>query len=147
MMRPDDAHGGGDRDLVSLSADECRTLLARHRVGRIVFVDPRGPVALPVNYVLDHHDIVFRTAASSSIHSTPATGRVSFEIDEIDEEQRRGWSVLATGTVARVDDPADRHHVMMLGPTPWASGPRDRYFRLTVQSITGRRLEFDATTS
>jgi nitroimidazol reductase NimA-like FMN-containing flavoprotein (pyridoxamine 5'-phosphate oxidase superfamily) len=142
-MPPVDAPGRGDRDLAPLSGDECRTLLARHRVGRIVFMDPRGPVALPVNYVLDHADIVFRTSPSSSIHSTPATGRVSFEIDEIDEDEHLGWSVLATGTVARVDDPADLRHVMLLGPTPWARGPRDHYFRLSVQSITGRRLVFD----
>jgi nitroimidazol reductase NimA-like FMN-containing flavoprotein (pyridoxamine 5'-phosphate oxidase superfamily) len=143
MMRSDEEPAGGDRDLRSLSGDECRILLRRRGIGRVVFVDARGPVALPVNYVVDHHDIVFRTAAASSIHSTPATGRVSFEVDEIDEEQRSGWSVLATGTVARVDDPADLAHVTMLHPTPWARGPRERYFRLSVQSITGRRLVFD----
>jgi nitroimidazol reductase NimA-like FMN-containing flavoprotein (pyridoxamine 5'-phosphate oxidase superfamily) len=148
-MGSEEQHVGGDRDLTSLSGDECHVLLGRRRIGRVVFVDPRGPVALPVNYVVDRHDIVFRTAASSSINSTPATGKVSFEVDEIDEEERTGWSVLATGTVARVDDPADLAHVTMLRPTPWARGPRDRYFRLSVQSITGRRLVFDdeATTS
>jgi nitroimidazol reductase NimA-like FMN-containing flavoprotein (pyridoxamine 5'-phosphate oxidase superfamily) len=129
------------RDLSSLSGEECRRLLGRRGVGRVVFMDTRGPVALPVNYVMDRDDIVFRTESASSILATSATGRVSFEVDEIDQRHRLGWSVLATGTVERIDDPADLRHVTMLGPTPWASGNRNRYLRLTVRAITGRRLE------
>jgi nitroimidazol reductase NimA-like FMN-containing flavoprotein (pyridoxamine 5'-phosphate oxidase superfamily) len=105
-----------------------------------VFVDARGPVALPVNYVLDQNDIVFRTEAWSSIHATPSTGRVSFEVDEIDDHEHVGWSVLATGTVRAVEDPSDLQHVTKLHPTPWARGDRDRYLRLSVQTVTGRRL-------
>lgn len=131
------------RELAALSGDECRRLLGHRGVGRVVFVDARGPVALPVNYVMDQGDIVFRTDSASSILATPATGRVSFEVDEIDPQHRRGWSVLATGTVEHVDDPADLRHVTMLGPTPWASGDRNRYLRLTVHAITGRRLVID----
>jgi nitroimidazol reductase NimA-like FMN-containing flavoprotein (pyridoxamine 5'-phosphate oxidase superfamily) len=139
-MGSDPERLGHDRDLRSVPEDECRMLLARQRIGRVVFVDSRGPVALPVNYVVDHRDIVFRT---SSIHATPATGSVGFEVDEIDSGTRTGWSILVTGTVAAVDDPADVAHVTMLHPRPWARGPRDHYFRLTVKMITGRRLVFD----
>jgi nitroimidazol reductase NimA-like FMN-containing flavoprotein (pyridoxamine 5'-phosphate oxidase superfamily) len=128
------------RTLVPMSIEECRRTLPREGVGRVVFVDARGPVALPVNYVLDHEDIVFRTEAASSVLAATAAGRVSFEIDEIDTEARLAWSVLATGTVQRVEDPADLRHVTWLGPTPWAEGDRDLYLRLTVQRITGRRL-------
>jgi nitroimidazol reductase NimA-like FMN-containing flavoprotein (pyridoxamine 5'-phosphate oxidase superfamily) len=131
------------RALQTLTVDEIRTLLPLHGVGRVVFVDARGPVALPVNYVLDHDDFVFRTESSSSILSAASAGRVSFEVDQIDEHQRLGWSVLATGTVQRVEEPADLQHVTMLRATPWAKGPRDHHLRLTVRKITGRRLEID----
>jgi nitroimidazol reductase NimA-like FMN-containing flavoprotein (pyridoxamine 5'-phosphate oxidase superfamily) len=131
------------REIVELSRDECRTLLRRHQVGRVVFVDTRGPVALPVNYVLDHDDIVFRTEVWSSLFATPSTGNVSFEVDEIDEGNRLACSVLATGTVREVQDPAELRHVERLHPQPWTRGPRDHYLRLTVQVMTGRRLVSD----
>lgn len=141
-MRSIDDGGGDDerRDIVELSPDECRVLLRQHTVGRVVFVDPRGPVALPVNYVVDHEDIVFRTEVWSSVDATPSSGRVSFEVDEVDEHERIGWSVLARGTVQRVDDPVDLQHVVRLHPQPWARGERDRYLRLSVREVTGRRL-------
>jgi nitroimidazol reductase NimA-like FMN-containing flavoprotein (pyridoxamine 5'-phosphate oxidase superfamily) len=147
---PDDDQHGPELDLrrlAPLSPDECRQLLRSRRVGRVVFVDTRGPVALPVNYVLDHDDVIFRTEAWSSLHATPASGRVSFEVDEIDEHERIGWSILARGTVHRIDDPAELRHVMRLHPEPWArgahDGERDEYLRLSVETVTGRRLVVD----
>jgi nitroimidazol reductase NimA-like FMN-containing flavoprotein (pyridoxamine 5'-phosphate oxidase superfamily) len=143
----DDGDGPELRQIVELTRDECRALLGRHRVGRVVFMDTRGPVALPVNYVVDHDDIVFRTEVWSSLFATPTTGKVSFEVDEIDEHERLAWSVLATGTVQKVSDPADLRHVMQLHPEPWARGNRDRYLRLRVRSVTGRRLVPDDGTT
>jgi nitroimidazol reductase NimA-like FMN-containing flavoprotein (pyridoxamine 5'-phosphate oxidase superfamily) len=133
---------GGDRDLRELSVEECRALLPRRGIGRVVFVDARGPVALPVNFVADHDDIVFRTGSWSSVLATTYAKAVSFEIDEIDLETRTGWSLLATGHVAEVVDPADLRHVELLGVTPWARGPRHRSLRLRVRTLTGRRLSF-----
>ncbi len=131
------------RALEALTIDEIWALVPLHGLGRIVFVDARGPVALPVNYVVDHGDFVFRTEGWSSILASVSAGRASFEIDEIDERQRLGWSILATGAVSRVEDPADLQHVEMLRATPWAKGPRDHHLRLTVKIITGRRLVLD----
>ena len=143
----DDANDPGaptdERVLVPLSAEECRRLVPREGIGRVVFVDTRGPVALPVNYVVDRGDFVFRTEVWSSLLASTSSGRVSFEVDEIDVQQRLAWSVLATGTVSRVDDPAELRHAMLLHPTPWARGARDQYLRLTVKTITGRRLVRD----
>jgi nitroimidazol reductase NimA-like FMN-containing flavoprotein (pyridoxamine 5'-phosphate oxidase superfamily) len=123
-----------------LTADECRQLLRGTEVGRVVFCDVRGPVALPVNYLVDRDDIVFRTSASSSILSSSYTHGVSFEVDAIDVARHEGWSVLATGDVVQVKDPAVAQHVRMLGVTPWAHGPRDEYLQLHVRSLTGRRI-------
>jgi nitroimidazol reductase NimA-like FMN-containing flavoprotein (pyridoxamine 5'-phosphate oxidase superfamily) len=57
----------GARVLETLTVDEIRALLPGHGIGRVVFVDTRGPVALPVNYVRDHDDFVFRTESWSTI--------------------------------------------------------------------------------
>jgi nitroimidazol reductase NimA-like FMN-containing flavoprotein (pyridoxamine 5'-phosphate oxidase superfamily) len=126
--------------LETLSADECRARLAAGRIGRVVFVDGRGPVALPVNYRVFEGDVVFRTAAISSLLGSSYVDRVGFEVDDVDEERRVGWSVLVTGRVRLVDDPAELRALQELGVTPWAEGPRTQYLRLAVRNITGRRL-------
>ena len=128
------------RRIEELSPDECRRLLTTKQVGRVVFVDARGPVALPVNYVLDDHDILFRTSAASSLLASSYAGGTAFEVDHVDEANRIGWSVLASGRVRQVTDPADRRHAEMLGVSPWAEGDRSRYLRLHVRTVTGRRL-------
>ena len=92
------------RRLAALGTEECRARLADAHIGRVVFVDGRGPVALPVNYGILDEDIVFRTAASSSLLASSYVDRVGFEIDEIDERRREGWSVLVTGSVRHVTD-------------------------------------------
>jgi uncharacterized protein len=44
-----------------LGDSECRELLAGQHLGRLALVDARGPVILPVNYVVDRDAPVFRT--------------------------------------------------------------------------------------
>lgn len=128
------------RRLGALSPEECRSRLSQARIGRVVFVDGRGPVALPVNYGVFDEDIIFRTAASSSLLASSYVNRVGFEVDEIDEHRREGWSVLVTGTVRLVTDEAELRAVQQLGVVPWAEGERSQYLRLEVRTITGRQL-------
>jgi nitroimidazol reductase NimA-like FMN-containing flavoprotein (pyridoxamine 5'-phosphate oxidase superfamily) len=61
---PDPVRDSAQRQLGSLSEEECQTQLARGQIGRVVFVDGRGPAALPVNYRVLNDDIVFRTPRS-----------------------------------------------------------------------------------
>ena len=124
----------------ALGPEECRARLAQAHIGRVVFVDGRGPVALPVNYGVFDDDIVFRTAASSSLLASSYVDRVGFEVDEIDERRREGWSVLVTGTVRQVTDEAELRAVRQLGVVPWAEGERSQYLRLEVRTMTGRHL-------
>jgi uncharacterized protein len=128
------------RELVALTPDECRALLRSRPVGRVVFVDARGPVALPVNHVVDGSNIVFRTAAGSSVLSSRYSALVGFEVDDFDADDRRGWSVLVNGHIALVEDPAELRRLETLRVTPWAEGTRTSYLRLDIRTITGRRL-------
>ncbi len=138
---PETQDGGlAASQLVTLTADECWERLQAGHVGRVVFVDGDRPVALPVNYCIFDRDIVFRTAASSSVLASSYAGHVSFQIDDIDEHQRAGWSVLATGSVQRADGQTELRALQEIGVDPWVEGPRTLYLRLVVRSITGRRL-------
>ena len=90
--------------LDTLTPEECRELLGHGGVGRIVFHNVRGPVALPVNYRMWNDDVVFRTAALSSLRGARYAQRLSFEVDHIDGAMRQGWSVLVRGYAHEVRD-------------------------------------------
>ena len=133
------------RQLEALTSEECRAQLTGARIGRVVFVDGRGPVALPVNYGMFDGDIVFRTAAASSLLASTYVDRVGFEVDEIDERRHEGWSVLATGSARLVTDETELRSLQRLSVTPWAEGPRTQYVRIIVRTIAGRRLRVDGS--
>ncbi|MCU1346485.1 MAG: family transcriptional regulator [Acidimicrobiia bacterium] len=125
--------------LSPLEADECRRLVGRRGIGRVVFEQSRGPVALPVNYVVHGADIVFRTTHHSAL--TEAIGQpTGFEVDRIDDELSQGWSVLYTGDASEVTDPAELELLAAFPPQPWADGERDIFIRIVPTAMTGRRL-------
>ncbi len=127
--------------LVDLDEQRAMELIAPGGIGRVVFAETRGPVALPVNYRLLGTDVVFRTQASTSIALGTDGRRVSFEVDHVDETFSTGWSVLLSGTARRVVDPEELEAVRALDVVPWAGGDRDVYFRLQPDLITGRQLQ------
>jgi transcriptional regulator with XRE-family HTH domain len=127
--------------LFKLAPEECRTLLGEGGVGRVVFSDPRGPVAFPVNYRMAGNDIVFRTAEMSSLRGAGYAARVSFEVDHIDDAMRQGWSVLATGAAHEVVDADELRGLEGLGVEPWAGEDRPVYLRITPTTVSGRRIQ------
>ena len=126
--------------LETLSPAECRAYLGAQGIGRFVFVNTRGPVAVPVNYKMLGDDIVFRTHAWTTIATRAEQRRVSIEVDHIDEVLGEGWSVLASGRAHRVTAAAELEQVKALGVRPWAAGERETYIRLVPTDVTGRRL-------
>jgi nitroimidazol reductase NimA-like FMN-containing flavoprotein (pyridoxamine 5'-phosphate oxidase superfamily) len=131
-----------DPSLVVLPADECRRLLATRRLGRIGIATGAFPLILPVNYVLDGDAIVIRTA-SPKITAAAEHTRVAFEVDDVDERTRSGWSVLVQAlaeeiTGARRDDLVARLHAAP--GSPWAPGEHGHWVRLIPKVVTGRRI-------
>jgi nitroimidazol reductase NimA-like FMN-containing flavoprotein (pyridoxamine 5'-phosphate oxidase superfamily) len=125
-----------------LSAHECRRLLATRQLGRIGLAGGRFPLILPVNYAMDGDVIVVRTDSRSILAAADDT-RVAFEVDDIDERTRSGWSVLAHA-VAREITAADRDELLARtqasGVEPWAPGERGHWIRLVPLHLTGRRV-------
>jgi transcriptional regulator with XRE-family HTH domain len=131
--------------LTELTAAQCRTYLAAGGVGRVVFDEPdRGPVAVPVNYQMDGDDVIFRTSASGTIAEALHHGRVSFDVDHLDDALAEGWSVLLTGTARLVTEEAELKRLADLGIEPWPGGDRDSYIRLIADQVTGRRIRASA---
>jgi hypothetical protein len=124
----------------TLDRQACEALIRAGGVGRVVFHEPRGPVALPVNFRVLGDDVVFCTAPSAALIQSLGYERVSFEIDHIDEALGEGWSVLISGDAHAISDTAERQLAQALGVTPWAGGDRDVYVRIVPSEVTGRRI-------
>jgi len=140
-LPPGERQASASAVLTELSERDCQARLAGGGVGRFLFADADGPVALPVNYALLGDDIVFRTSAGGA--AATAAGQqamVAFEVDHLDEALAEGWSVLARGPARVVTDEAELRGDVALGITPWAGGDRPAYIRLAVQHLSGRRI-------
>ena len=130
------------RSLVELTSEQCFALLSGERVGRLAYCDAIGPVAIPVNFALAGHDIVFRMEPHNTAFAS-APDMVAFEADRVDDSQDSGWSVVVRGRLATVDlDDVPR----LLGeltagpPRPWAAGVHNVWVRIRPELVTGRRL-------
>jgi len=127
--------------LEALELDDCLRLLRAGTVGRVAFTTDDGPAVFPVNYRLveasERTWIALRTRPGNVIDRAPL--KVAFEIDGVDAPHEQGWSVLARGTLQRVDpDAADFRD--RFDPRPWILEERDAWLIIEPYAITGRRL-------
>jgi len=128
--------------LTVLSTEECLRLLAEHpaRVGRITAASER-PDILPVNYCLDDHGmVVLRTEPGKKLDAAARGRFVAFEVDEMEPEARRGWSVLIRGWAEEVTDAEDIARLRQLPLRSWAPGSRDHFVRIRPEIVSGRRI-------
>ncbi|TYK43927.1 pyridoxamine 5'-phosphate oxidase family protein [Actinomadura decatromicini] len=123
-----------------LDRDECRALLSRAAIGRIVFTHQALPAVQPVNFILSRGDIVFRTSGTSRLATAAADTIVAFEIDDFDTAARTGWSVVVVGRARRATDPREIAALAALPLESWAPGTRDTFIRIHPELITGRRI-------
>jgi len=120
-----------------LSESQCVELLRAGLVGRLSFWAD-GPHVVPVNFSVNDATLVLRTTADSLL-ATHAPGTVvALEIDNIDYEGHRGWSVVASGPCLTIDDPEDV--IDSWEPRPWADGVRETYLGIAWDRLSGRRV-------
>jgi len=127
-----------------LSRDECFGLLASQHLGRIVVADELGPLALPVNYLLDGRSVLLRTDGGTKLDTAIRGARVAFEIDGTDQATRTGWSVLVRGEATEVSDPDELARLRQLPLYPWAPGAKAHYVRILPAILSGRRIALPA---
>lgn len=130
------------RELEELSSDECFRLLGAASFGRLVYQDDLGPLAVPVNYGLAGHDIVFRVEGGAK-RAAMQQPMLALEVDHVDDDGTSGWSVLLRGAGAEVDP--DRVPALLRTmdghfPRPWAEGIHNVWLRIVPHTVTGRRL-------
>ncbi|UGQ11693.1 pyridoxamine 5'-phosphate oxidase family protein [Yinghuangia sp. ASG 101] len=133
--------GTGDlrsRTMVDMSDDECYARLAMRSVGRVSSATREEPFVLPVNYMVDGRDVVFRTSPDSSL--AEVAGSTAFEVDDLLDSARLGWSVLLTGHAERVTDADEMRRLAERAPEPWPGGDRPVWIRIRPDRVTGRRI-------
>jgi uncharacterized protein len=123
-----------------LTESECFGLLAGQHLGRVLLVDDRGPIAVPVNFVLDRHTVVFRSGEGTMLDVALRGAPVAFEVDGADEATRTGWSVVVRGEATEITDPDDLARVRQLPLHAWAPGVKTHYVRIPPSALTGRRI-------
>jgi nitroimidazol reductase NimA-like FMN-containing flavoprotein (pyridoxamine 5'-phosphate oxidase superfamily) len=123
-----------------LSEQECLELLERVRFGRVGFVDGDRAVILPVNYVYDAPFVVFRSTSGSKLDAALRNANVTFQIDATDPTYHGGWSVLVHGPAEIVSDALELARLEQLPLRSWWEGAADRWLRIKVEHISGRRL-------
>lgn len=133
-MSPD---GSG---LEVLSEREAVALLSTVPVGRLVYSDRAMPSVIPVNFVFDGVDIIIRTGRRSRLATHAPGNIVAFQVDEIAMASRSGWTVVVTGRVELIDDPADLQRLSGMRLQTWVPSPTDCYLRLRAELIAGRRI-------
>jgi nitroimidazol reductase NimA-like FMN-containing flavoprotein (pyridoxamine 5'-phosphate oxidase superfamily) len=136
--QPDLDPGGVDE----IPEEECWRLLASRPVGRFAVMVGDYPLVFPVNHTVVARGVVFRSAPGSKLWSIHRSN-VSFEVDEIDERSKSGWSVILRGAARELTvdrNPELLEAVKQSWPQPWAPGPKDRVVRIVADAITGRRI-------
>jgi uncharacterized protein len=137
-----------DRALEEFSEEECLERLAGAQIGRVVVVHDGQPLAFPVNYVLDHRTVAFRTDPGTKLDAATLQ-KVAFQIDDVDFATLQGWSVLVQGVGQELTDDVDEwservtaHHL-----EPWAAGDKRHWVAIAVPRFSGRRIRSGRATS
>ena len=123
-----------------LSETESWSLLASVALGRLVTSVDGQPEIFPVNFVVQHHTVLFRTAEGTKLVSAAINNRVLFEAD--DHNVAEGWSVIVKGTARTLhtDDEIDEAERAQL--LPWTAPAKTHFIRVLPSQITGRRFRF-----
>jgi len=122
-----------------LTVAACWQLLRESVVGRLAVTVDGQPDIFPVNHVVDHGSIVFRTGAGTKLAASIRRG-VAFEVDGYDTSDATAWSVVVRGVGHDIWEKDESIHALALPLLPWHEGSKPRFVRIEPTSVTGRRL-------
>jgi uncharacterized protein len=129
-----------DDGVTILPEHECWELMSGVALGRLVTSVDGLPEIFPVNFVVQHRSVLFRTAEGTKLVSTAINNRVLFEVDE--HNVAEGWSVIVKGRARslRTDEQIEEAERAQL--LPWVSSEKTHYVRVVPDMVTGRRFRF-----
>jgi nitroimidazol reductase NimA-like FMN-containing flavoprotein (pyridoxamine 5'-phosphate oxidase superfamily) len=129
-----------DQNGLELSAAACWALLRSVETGRLGVVVNGEPDIFPINFIVDHGTIVFRTAPGTKLTAALSGPRVVFEADALDPVAQQAWSVVIKGHAEEVTQLHELLDTTTLPLFPWHASPKHHLIRIAVDQITGRRF-------
>jgi nitroimidazol reductase NimA-like FMN-containing flavoprotein (pyridoxamine 5'-phosphate oxidase superfamily) len=123
-----------------LEPDECWALLRTAEVGRLAVAVAARPDIFPINFVVDHGSVVFRTAEGTKLAASVLGIAVAFEVDGYDGDAGEAWSVVIKGRAQEIERMHELFDAMDLPLFPWHAAPKHRFVRITPEEVTGRRF-------
>jgi nitroimidazol reductase NimA-like FMN-containing flavoprotein (pyridoxamine 5'-phosphate oxidase superfamily) len=139
-MGPDVERPLGQPGVEVLDEHDCLELLRESDVGRLAVVVAESPEIFPINFIVDHGTVVFRTAEGTKLASIATTDAVAFEADGYDAVEGIAWSVIVKGRATEVRNLHERFDAADLPLFPWQLSPKPRIIRIVPNEITGRRF-------
>lgn len=122
----------------------CWERLAGERLGRLAFHLLDEVHIVPINYRAQEPRLVFRTAEGSKLLGVAMNSDVAFEIDAVEEDEQRAWSVVARGR-ARILDGDEAREADGLGLRTWlGAADKQQFVAIDVESVTGREYPLAA---
>jgi hypothetical protein len=123
-----------------LEPHECWALLRSTEVGRLAVAIMNQADIFPVNYVVDHGTVVFRTAEGTKLAAATLGSAVAFEVDGYEPTRGEAWSVVLKGRAVEVENLHELVAATDLPLFPWHAAPKPRFVRVQPSAVTGRRF-------
>lgn len=127
-----------DPTILELDEHQCWDLLRSQEVGRLAVAIANHPDIFPVNYVVDHASVVFRTAEGTKLAAAVLGESVAFETDG--ESEGEAWSVVVKGRAVEIEQMYELFDALDLPLYPWHAAPKHRFVRILPELVTGRRF-------
>jgi nitroimidazol reductase NimA-like FMN-containing flavoprotein (pyridoxamine 5'-phosphate oxidase superfamily) len=137
-----DPHGMSVLDL-----SDCWTLVRSAEVGRLAVVVDNQPEIFPINFLVDHGSVVFRTAEGTKLAAALTCESVAFEVDGYDPDRGDAWSVVLKGPATEIKRPLELLDATDLPLFPWYAAPKQRFVRITPRDVSGRQFHVVADPS
>lgn len=116
----------------------CWELLRDNEVGRLAVIVDGHPEIFPINYVVDHGTVVFRTAEGTKLTAALASGGVAFEVDGATDGDV--WSVVLKGRAHEVTRLDESLNAAGLPIHPSQTGKKNHVIRIDPDTVSGRRF-------
>jgi hypothetical protein len=123
-----------------LGQNDCWALLRSTEVGRLAVAVGDRPDIFPINFVVDHGTVVFRTAEGTKLAAAVVNEAVAFEVDGYDRAAGEAWSVVIKGRAQEIRRMQELFDTGSLPLFPWHAAPKQRFVRITPDEVTGRRF-------
>jgi len=126
-------------NVLTLSDEDCWSLLRTHNLGRLAIVIEDRPRIFPVTYAAAEDTVVFRTQPGAKLQHGPGSA-ACFEIDDYDQGTSIAWSVMVVGVLKDITDANDElsRRLRRLDVEPVAPGQKLHWLALNADEVSGR---------